>query len=207
MVFLLLIRFSSSVLVSGAADESQSRDPRSGNAGTARKPCSYIEKIVSDARASETVKTVSFNDVSEWASDSDLAAIASLRALEHLDLEKLDVKRYVGGDGKRAVQSRNVGAIEITDSGIGHIAGLPKLRFVTMSKSKVTDRSCRLLSNSKSLQTIGVDGTGVTDRGLMLLAKIPTLRFVSVRDAVVSEDGVNKFKIVRPDVEVLSNYR
>jgi len=132
--------------------------------------------------------------------------IGKIETLERLDLERVERIKYTGGDGKPATRNRSIGAPNITDAGLEYIAGLPKLAFIAVSKSKVTDRSCRLLSESKALETIGLDETQVTDRGLFILARVPTLKCVCVRRARVTEQGVAKFRIVRPDVQVLTDF-
>lgn len=182
-------------------------EDRSTERTTDGTPGGFVQQLIEKQGGARAVKRISFNRAPGRATDTDLPVVALCGALEELDLETLLSKRWIGGDGKWSSENRSIGAPEITDEGIAHIAALPRLRFITCAQSKVTDRSCRKLAESKSLETIGLDGTAITDSGFSELARIPTLKFVSVRGAAVTAEGVAKFRMMRPDVEILSNYR
>jgi hypothetical protein len=187
--------------------EARQNDSAPSNQADPAKPSAYLKQLLAKENGGQPIKKISFTSAPEPATDEDLRVIAGLKWLEKLDLTQIERMRYTGGDGKPATRNRNIGALAVTDAGIEHVARLPHLQFINLSNAKVTDRSCGQFAASESLQTIGLDGTRVTDQGLLRLAKIPTLRYVSVRNSGVTPDGVKRFQIVRPDVEVLSNYR
>jgi hypothetical protein len=165
---------------------------------------SFLASLLARSVDPREIKKVSFIPAPEFSTDEDLRIIATLQGLEVLDLERLETTRVEGP--RRLFRQQNVGAPKVTDVGIAYIAKLPRLRFITMSKSQVTDKSCELFADSDSLETIGLDETDVTDAGLLMLARIHSLKYVSVREAKVTAEGVKDFRAKRPDVKVLSNH-
>ena len=59
---------------------------------------------------------------------------------------------------------------EVTDDGLRHLAKLPRLRALNLSKTSITDRGLRVLRDLPALESLSVSLTGVTDEGAAHLA-------------------------------------
>ena len=64
----------------------------------------------------------------------------------------------------------------VTDEGLRHLAKLPRLRVLNLSKTSITDRGLRVLRDLPALESLSVSLTGITDEGAAHLAACPALR-------------------------------
>jgi hypothetical protein len=62
------------------------------------------------------------------------------------------------------------GSKELTDDGLRHLAGLPRLAHLNVSGTAITDRALDVLRELPALESISLAMTRVTDEGMALLA-------------------------------------
>jgi Leucine-rich repeat (LRR) protein len=91
------------------------------------------------------------------ASDEGLRTVAQLSDLEHL------------GVGE---------ATNITDAGVQHLAGLPKLTQISFSNGQLTDASLALFGRMPALTGLSLQGNAFSDEGLKQLAGLRHLQYL-----------------------------
>ena len=64
----------------------------------------------------------------------------------------------------------------LTDADLNHIAALPDLRAVKLSKQPITDAGLKKLLLLTKLKSLGLDETRITDAGMAGLEKLPAWR-------------------------------
>ena len=66
----------------------------------------------------------------------------------------------------------------------------PKLSFLDLSETQVTDAGLRSLAKIAGLDTLDLDGTRITDAGLAELKGLEQLSGVGTRDTAVTPAGI-----------------
>ena len=100
------------------------------------------------------------------------AMLANLRGVEHL--VRLDMS----------------GSKNVTDEGVGAIAGLSRLRHLDLSGTAITDRALEVLRTLPALESLALSGTHVTDAGMHYLRDCDKLRSVSLAWTSVGDAAV-----------------
>lgn len=100
--------------------------------------------------------------------DSDLAALAGLTHLRHLDLR----------------------LTTIGDSGAASLSKLTELRFVNLFRTRVGDKGIAAFYSSAQIETLLIGGTGISDEGMFSMGALPALKRLSLFDTKVSDLGL-----------------
>jgi hypothetical protein len=72
------------------------------------------------------------------------------------------------------------GSKELTDDGLRHLAGLPRLEHLNLSGTAITDRGLEVLGELPALETVSLAMTRVTDEGMRWLASCHELTRVDL---------------------------
>jgi hypothetical protein len=116
--------------------------------------------------------------------EEDFAILQDLPGLQMLDLTHFGKPASLG----------NIGCPEITDAAIPHIIKLQNLQFLLLVNSKVTDEGVvTLCDNLPKLKWIQLSGTPITDVSLEALAELPDLKSLDVQETNVTLEGVRRF--------------
>ncbi|MGH7138657.1 MAG: LamG-like jellyroll fold domain-containing protein [Pirellulales bacterium] len=120
-----------------------------------------LQAAVSDVKAGRSLEI----DLREFPqiADADLAALAGAERLEALNLD----------------------GAHIGDEGLAHVAKLPNLKSLTLSRTAVTDAGVAQLARLERLQSLWLEDLAVSDASLDTLAGLPVLSVLSlVRDRI-----------------------
>ena len=79
---------------------------------------------------------------------------------------------------------------QVTDAGLAQLEKLPELRILFVSETQVTDAGLVHLQRLKKLQAIGLYGNKITDAGLVHLRGLYELRWLNLGGTQVSDAGV-----------------
>jgi len=85
-----------------------------------------------------------------------------------------------------------------------HLKKMPKLKFLGLVDTKVTDTGMETLASLK-LSQLALDGCNVTDKGLESLQSLKSLTKLSVQRTKVSRKGITAFRKALPKCEVVSD--
>ena len=118
--------------------------------------------------------------------DSDVSDGCLLQILSAMpELEILNLRHLVLGDKFAAGLFRN-----------------PKLRFVALDDSRVTDEGLVGVAKLPSLAELSLTETRITDRGLDYLKQAKSLQRLRVSNTRVTQAGVDEFKKAMPNCDV-----
>ncbi len=78
----------------------------------------------------------------------------------------------------------------VTDDMVPVIAGLPKLRTLSLEGCPITDHGLPPLLQSQTIEAIILDDTGITDDGIATLAELPKLERLHIGNTAVTDRGV-----------------
>ena len=83
-------------------------------------------------------------------------------------------------------------AIKLTDIGISHLAGLPRLQKVHISNGLIGDGSLAVFAKMPSIQELSLQGNNFSDAGLKHLAGMTQLRslWVGMSKLPITDAGV-----------------
>ncbi len=95
----------------------------------------------------------------ERVTDATLAAVASCSALTDLSLE----------------------STAVGDAGLARLAGLSRLEWLNLYRTRITDRALKTLGAMPSLTHLPLGETAVTDQGVASLCGLPKLRYLGLR--------------------------
>ena len=137
--------------------------------------------------ALRNLKDLKWLTLGPTVNDDTLEAIAPLKNLEHLYLEKA----------------------QISDSQLHRLSGFPLLRTLDLSGTRVTDEGMKSIVALPALTDLRLEDTRITDKTLNLLSEqsasaLPRLERLSLRGAGVTDEGISRLKMARP---TLSLYR
>jgi hypothetical protein len=95
-------------------------------------------------------------------------------------------------------------ANEISDGGVAHLTGLPKLRVLFITNSQVTDAGLRHLSRLRSVEHLTLEGMGFSDQGLAYLSEMNRLKSLSLWNGVPGITDIGLASLGRlKDLELL----
>ena len=80
--------------------------------------------------------------------------------------------------------------LNVTDTGLKHLAGLAHLEKVIAHNSRLTDDGLKALSGLIRLRALGADGTGLTDEGVSQLKSFPHLESLGIGATSISDVGL-----------------
>ncbi len=130
-------------------------------------------------------------------SDSDLAAIAGLPAVEWLDVSKTFAERHqkpsVTDNGIKSLSTwKSLRTLKlhgqpITDDGLKHLQNLPNLRRLQLGATHVTGSGLEALTN---IEWIRLDATPVSDDALRVIGSLKKLKQLYLDSTSVGDAGL-----------------
>lgn len=85
---------------------------------------------------------------------------------------------------------------------VAEIGKLSEMQSMDMTGSTLTDETLAQLKGLQKLRSFSFCNTQVTDEGLMQLDKLSSLQWVWVTKRAITQDGVDKLKAARPDMNI-----
>jgi hypothetical protein len=134
---------------------------------------------------------------SSWVTDSDLARLAELPYLRHLDLSltritDLGLQQLKSAPG--IVELNLYYAEQITDGGVAAVKGWRRLRKVNLRGTKITDTSLEHLSSVTSLESLDAGFAQITDVGLDHLTSLPNLKELAIGGNKLTDVGLQALR-------------
>lgn len=90
---------------------------------------------------------------------------------------------------------------------LSFLAGLTKLRLLSLRWMRVSDADLRTLGGLRNLKVLDLTGTHVTDSGLMHLTALKNLTWVGVGGTHVTDAGIDALQTRLPDVSISTTHR
>jgi|SRR5579871_4694043 len=132
-----------------------------------------------------------------WVTDSDLAALAALPALETLDLSLTRISDHGLQQLKNApaIADLNLCYAElITDAGLSTVKEWKHLKRINVRGTKVTDATLQHLSAVTSLESLDIGYAQITDVGLDLITSLPHLTELSIGGNKLTDNGLQPLR-------------
>ena len=130
---------------------------------------------------------------------SNLNSLKNLCKLQNLDLSNSGFFEDLSPlENLTEIENLQFNHNRITN--IRYISKLTKLKTLSLSVNQINDFS--YLSNLPNLETLYLCDTEIQDKDLKFLSKIKTLKYVDLMTNPVSNDAVDKFKKIRPDISI-----
>lgn len=107
--------------------------------------------------------------------------------LEGAVISAEDMQRFAGQPRLRYLY---LNRSTVTDDGLKHLKDLPKLEALQLVATKVTDAGMKHLAQLPNLQGLYVASTQVGDDGLKEISKLPAIRYLWVINANVTDAGL-----------------
>ena len=92
-------------------------------------------------------------------------------------------------------------ATGLVDDDLPHLKKLPKLKFLNLSSTDVTDRGVAALTDLR-LVSLHLEQTAVTDASAESIAKIMTLKYLCLDDGALSESALQRIHEALPECKV-----
>lgn len=111
-----------------------------------------------------------------------------------------DTKLSPSGD----VVSLNLSSVPVSDNELEHLRGLPKLQWLDIRHSRLTDAGAQQLVDLgfRDLQLLKLDDCEVTDVGVRALASLAGLRDLHVRQTRVTQAMVDELRKSKPSLRI-----
>ena len=140
----------------------------------------------------------------------------SVRALAQND-ERKEVSFYLQGAAIKdadiapvaqvpKVAYLHLGKTGITDAGMVHLKGLTELEQLHLEGTKIGDSGLAHLKDLKKLTYLNLYNTGVSDAGLVHLAGLTALKSLYLWQTKVTDAGVAKLKQALPNVQIIRGW-
>ena len=110
------------------------------------------------------------------------------------DLEKLK--------GFTQLQSLNLDATKVTNSGLTNLNGFTQLRFLSLDKTEIDDAGLANLKGLAHLQYLYLNNTNVGDAGLASLKELTELRTLSLSKTKATDAGVRDLQRSLPNCRI-----
>jgi hypothetical protein len=127
--------------------------------------------------------------------DADLASLADIHGMTIIDLQGCE---NVTGKGLSKLDGRNVSRLSckdtsFTDEDLKSLANFPKLQYLNLSSTGITDKGLALLLlKAPEVQYLVINScSSITDEGLGPLFKMPQLTSLDMRDIALGAKGVS----------------
>jgi hypothetical protein len=90
-------------------------------------------------------------------------------------------------------------AMDLTDRGFVHLAGLKRLRILEVYLSKMSDVGLAAIGKLTKLEELRIDCEGITDRGLAQLAGLARLKYLSLGETKkeITDAGLEYLKTMK----------
>jgi hypothetical protein len=139
-----------------------------------------------------------------YINDDDMAGLGQFPDLEQLYLcqTSISANGLRHAQGLKKLMTLNLALTKVGNQGLKQIERLTSLEELTLTCTNIDDRGLEHLTRLKKLSSLCLTSTDITDVGLLILSKMPNLRIIYVTDTLVTTEGIKRFNIIRPDVEV-----
>ncbi len=120
---------------------------------------------------------------------SDLASLARLPQLRHLNLAETDIT----GLSVRTLAALSLEHLDLSGSDVDDLApwqALTSLRWLSLRDTRITDKSVKLLAPLVRLEFLDLARTRTTNAGLPALAALPALKSLNLAYADVDDSGI-----------------
>ena len=114
-----------------------------------------------------------------------------------------------GLDPKVVFHSIDVSSIDFSnsrskpgDNDLKQLAQLPRLEWLILSGSPVTDTGLSYLEGLNRLELLDLSRTQITDAGVVHLQKLTRLRWLNLLETQISEEGLQELHRALPDTEI-----
>jgi len=108
------------------------------------------------------------------------------------------LRKLVGVDFLSEVVGVNCSfCTEVGDEVLQHIKGVPKLRWLVLHDTRITDAGLVNINGLKDLEYLHLNNTQVTDAGLEELRTLTRLKWLDVARTNVTDTGVEHIKRLR----------
>jgi Leucine-rich repeat (LRR) protein len=166
-----------------------------------------------------------------WITDSDLAELARLPNLTHLDLSLTRISDHGLEQLKDATASTelnlysdelvtdaglsalkgwkhlkrlSVRGTKITDTTLQHLSGITSLESLDAGYAQITDVGLELLTPLTNLKELAIGGNKLTDAGLESLRQLPGLIYLDLSGAERTDSGLWSVSLTEPGLEVIA---
>jgi hypothetical protein len=120
-----------------------------------------------------------------------LPNLRSVKVLESLNVGDPVLKRLCELKGLEAIQIGPDFEVHITDAGLAHLGGLPKLRSLRLKNAAaITDAGVARLKALVGLRELDLAGSALTDAGLAQLKALRHLQELGLRRTKITDAGV-----------------
>lgn len=125
-------------------------------------------------------------------SDRDLMFLASMPWAKKLLFGRTDITDVGLGylAGHQRLQWLDVGFTAVTDRGIASLGKLEGLQQLNLERTAVTDSVMALVAESRNLEVLDLSGTAVTDASCPQLAKLSNLKDLWLEGTSLSDAGL-----------------
>jgi mono/diheme cytochrome c family protein len=123
----------------------------------------------------------------------DFSSVAAQTTDEHLRLLR---------PVSEQVRWLNLARTQISDAGLGELAGLKNLTHLHLEKTEIGDAGLSHLKSLGALEYLNLYGTNVSDVGVESLATLPKLKRLFLWQTQVSEAGIERLRERAPDLDV-----
>jgi len=96
----------------------------------------------------------------------------------------------------------NLENTQITDAGLGDVAGLRNLQWLRLDGTRVTDAGIDKIANLPYLEVLDLSGTDITDAGLVDLRKLKSMHDVNLTGTQVTDTGVAELQGALPRLKI-----
>lgn len=134
-----------------------------------------------------------------------LVYLSHLPELSDLQLSRteLNENKLAALENMKSLEDLAVSASSVSDKSCEHLAHIPNLRFVDLSRNlKVTNAGVAKLAALSKLQVLNIEGTSATEFCANSLAKMPKLMSVRFAAKDVSKEGLTRLHKALPRVAV-----
>jgi hypothetical protein len=159
----------------------------------------YLRTVVHVSLARESVFYGRQDNPNARPADDVLAALESLDGLKSLELKgtqatDLGLKHLRGMTGLERLILRSV--TEVSDAGAAHLAGLKHLRFLHLTKSRMTDAGLASLRGLNRLEHLNLQENHFSDAGLVHLGGLKNLKrlYLGLGDGRITDAGLVHLK-------------
>lgn len=92
----------------------------------------------------------------------------------------------------------------ITDKGLETVSQIKSLEQLDVASTRITDNGLKSIAKLTSLQILWLGGTGVTDGGLLHLESLSNLQYLDLRQTKVTSSGIERLQKKLPDLEIVN---
>jgi len=131
-------------------------------------------------------------------SEQALQALGRLNRLRELDLTRLHHIRYGFTPGILANSPDGV----LTDACLLPLAGLPRLRSLSLQGNRITDKGLEQIGLMAGLEDLDLTATDITDRGLVHLQSLKKLKNVNLSATRATPEGLKALQKAMPTLEI-----